>query len=67
MSVWVEQVFRSAIARKGGVVRRKLKSIDKYASRDEFLEACAERGYHVIQHRDQWLVFCDRGNVQIIR
>lgn len=63
---WIEQVFRSKMAKKGGVVRRKLSSIDTYASREAFVEAVKVRGYHIVQHGDQWLVFCDSAHVAIV-
>jgi hypothetical protein len=32
MSAWIDQIFNSQIARRGGVVRRKISSVRKYAS-----------------------------------
>jgi len=66
MNAWVRQIFQSHIAKRGGVVRRKITSIDKFASRAEVKPECTTRGYHIVQHGDQWLVFCDKGSVKII-
>ena len=66
MSAWIEQVFASEMARRGRVVRRRLSSIDRYASRQALKEECKRRGYHIVAHRDQWLVFCDKGRVRIV-
>ena len=66
MSAWVRQRFESQIAKRGGVVRRKITSIDKFASRAEVKAECAKRGYHIVQHGDQWLVFCDKASAKII-
>ena len=66
MSAWTDQIFESQIAKRGGVVRRKLSSIDKFASRDELRNECAIRGFHVIEHGDQWLIFCDKAQVKIV-
>lgn len=66
MSAWVQQIFQSQIAKRGGVARRKVSSIDKYASRAEVKRECRRRGYHIVQHGDQWLIFCDKASVTIV-
>jgi hypothetical protein len=66
MSTWVDQIFESQIAQRGGVARRKLSSIDKFASRKEVKDECKARGYHIIQHGDQWLIFCDNAMVKLV-
>jgi hypothetical protein len=66
MSAWIEQVFASQMARRGRVVRRRLSSIDRYTSRKTLRAECKRRGYHIVAHRDQWLIFCDRARVRIV-
>jgi hypothetical protein len=66
MNAWVKQIFQSQIAKRGGVVRRKVTSIDQFASRDEVKQECAKRGYHIVEHGDQWLIFCDKASVKIV-
>jgi hypothetical protein len=67
MSAWVKQIFQSQIAKRGGVVRRKVTSIDKFASQAELSAECHKRGYHIVEHGDQWLIFCDKASVKIIQ
>ena len=55
---WVTQIFEAQIARRGGVARRKMSSIYRYASLDAVKRAAKNRGYHIVQHGDQWLIFC---------
>ncbi|MEQ9491584.1 MAG: N-(5'-phosphoribosyl)anthranilate isomerase [Alphaproteobacteria bacterium] len=66
MSKWIDQIFESQIAKRGGVVRRKMSSIQRYTSLDEVKKEAERRGYHIIQHGDQWLIFCDTASVSII-
>lgn len=66
MNAWVKQIFESQIAKRGGVVRRKVTSIDKESSRDEVKKECRKRGYHIVEHGDQWLIFCDTASVKLI-
>ena len=66
MKKWVKQIFDSQIAKRGGIVRRKIKSIDKQSSRQELTAECGKLGYHIIEHGDQWLIFCDKAKVSLI-
>lgn len=66
MSAWVDQVFRSKIAQRGGVVRRKISSIDKFASRAMVESECRRRGFHIVEHGDQWLIFCEKAAIRIV-
>ena len=63
---WVTQIFESQIAQRGGLARRKMSSIIQYASLDAVRQAAEERGYHIVQHGDQWVIFCDDAEVRII-
>ena len=63
---WIAQAFASKIAKRGGVIRRKVSSIERFASQHAFLAECKRRGYHVVAHGDQWLVFCDKAIVNIV-
>jgi hypothetical protein len=66
MNAWVNQIFKSQIAKRGGVVRRKVTSIDKESSREEVKAEVRRRGCHIVEHGDQWLIFCDKASVKII-
>jgi hypothetical protein len=66
VSAWIDQIFASKMARRGRVVRRKLSSIDRYASREALKRECKRRGFHIVAHRGQWLIFCDKGDVRLV-
>jgi len=70
MSTWVDQVFQSQIAKRDGVVRRKVSSTNNYASQSAVKPKAKTKaknlGYHIVQHGDQWLIFCDKASVKII-
>jgi hypothetical protein len=67
MSAWIAQIFESKIAKSGGVVRRRLSSIDQFASRTQLQQECKKRGYHIVEHGNQWLIFCDKAMVKIVQ
>jgi hypothetical protein len=56
---WVQQVFNTKTAMEGGVCRRKLSSIDKFASRPWIFDEATKRGFDVIHVGEQW-VFINR-------
>lgn len=64
---WVKQIFKAKIARKGGLVRRKKSSIQRHASIDEVRLECELKGHHIVENGDQWVIFCNKGNVRIIQ
>jgi hypothetical protein len=64
---WVRKIFESKIAKRGGMARRSIKSIAKCASLDKVKRACTRRRYHIVEHGDQWIIFCDHAHVKIIR
>jgi hypothetical protein len=57
---WIQKIFDTKTAKEGGVARRKLSSIDKFASRAWVFDEATKRGFSVIQVREQW-VFIDPG------
>src|SRR6266478_4637450 len=59
---WIERIFESQTAKRGGVVRRKASTIDKYASRVELLNEVMRRGFHILEVADQWLIFCNENS-----
>ena len=57
-------LFGSQAARSGGIVRRKVRDIDRYVGRDQFLDEMKRRGFPVVENAGQFVVFC---NVEPIR
>lgn len=57
---WVSHLFSSQAAREGGVIRRKLRDIERYVGRDEFLHEMRRRGFSVVENAGQFVIFCNR-------
>lgn len=66
-SKWISQIFTSKIAQRGGHVRRKILSIEKYASKVELLAEVKKRGFHIVETGDQWIIICNKGRIEIIQ
>ena len=50
VSAWVRRVSRSQIAKCGGVVRRKITSIDKFASWVDVKAECTKHGHDILRN-----------------
>ena len=62
---WIKQWLDAKITKKQGLVRRKKSDVDKYASFDDLLEEVTNRGWHLIETGNQYVVLCNRGAITI--
>lgn len=63
---WVDDIFRAGQANAGGVVRRSIESVERYASIDEVMVAARDRGFHVISTGDQLVILCHPGEMSVL-
>ena len=64
-SAWVNQIFSAQQAQSGGVVRRNISDVERYASLDEVVEEAVARGFHVVETGDQLVILCHTGALHI--
>jgi hypothetical protein len=57
---WISHLFSSLAAREGGVIRRKIRDIDRYVGREAFLAEMRRRGFAVVENAGQFVIFCNR-------
>lgn len=57
---WIAHLFSSQAAREGGVIRRKLRDIERYVGREAFLAEMRRRGFPVVENAGQFVIFCNR-------
>ncbi len=57
---WISHLFSSQAAREGGVIRRKLRDVERFVGRDPFLAEMQRRGFPVIENAGQLVIFCNR-------
>lgn len=62
---WIDQMFDADIVQKEGIVRRQKSDVHRLASFDLLLEQVKERGFHLIETGDQFVVLCHKGALQI--
>jgi hypothetical protein len=61
---WLVHLFSSQAAREGGVIRRKVRDIDRYVGRDAFLQEMRRRGFPVVENAGQFVIFCNQENIR---
>jgi hypothetical protein len=66
MSAWVDRIFESDTAHRGSVVRRSRRTVERYSTPEELEREVRRRGFHMVLHRDQYVIFCDAASIQII-
>lgn len=63
---WLDQMFATKAARRGAVVRRSQAWVDREVGRSRFENEVRNRGYHLIQTADQFIVVCHAGPIRIL-
>jgi len=63
---WLQQIFDTRAARIGGVVRRKVRDVERIVGRDAFVAEVSRRGFHVVENSGQFVIFCNNAPVHII-
>lgn len=56
---WFRHLFHSQAARDGGVVRRKVRDMERFVGRDAFRAEVERRGFTAIENAGQVIVFCN--------
>ena len=63
---WIVQLFSARAAAEGGIVRRRIRDVDRLIGRDRFLAEVRRRGCRVARNADQYIVFCNRDPVVLL-
>jgi len=63
---WITHVFSSKAAREGGVVRRKVRDIERYVGLQVFLAELERRGFNAVENAGQLVIFCNQEPVQVM-
>lgn len=58
---FINHIFEAKAAKNGGIVRRKIANVEKFASIQYLIQEVKERGFHLIEIEDQFVIFCNNG------
>ena len=64
---WIKQVFASVEARKGGVVKRQIRDVERLAGREAFLREVERRGFQAVQNGRHIVIFCNDQPIRRVR
>ena len=65
--IWLEQLLSSGEARKGGVVKRQIRDVERLVGRDAFLAEVERRGFQVVQNNLHFVIFCNLMPIRRVR
>ncbi len=57
--IWLHQIFSSGEARKGGVVKRRIRDVERLVGRDAFAREVARRGFQAVENQRHFVIFCN--------
>jgi len=63
---WIDQIFKSKQAHIGGIVRRSVMSVKRFATVKKLRNAVASRGFHMVRNGDQFVIFCNTQGLKIV-
>jgi len=64
-NTWIKQAFQANAVRKGAVIRRSKKSVQKIVNRFDLLQEVKSRGFHLIETGGQYVILCNSGSVTL--
>ena len=64
---WLEQVFSSQEALKGGVVKRQARDVERLAGRAAFLSEVERRGFQAVRNGRHYVIFCNDLPIRRVR
>ncbi len=56
---WLHGVFSAQEVRKGGILKRQIRDIERLCGRDAFLDEARRRGFQVLRNGRHFVVFCN--------
>ena len=56
---WFRHLFDAKAAKDGGVVRRKVRDMERMVGRDTFEREIARRGFTAVENAGQVVIFCN--------
>lgn len=64
---WLDQIFASQEAQRGGVVKRKVRDVERLVGRDALVQAAARRGFQVVENHHHFVIFCNGQPIRRVR
>ncbi|ARU02617.1 hypothetical protein [Yoonia vestfoldensis] len=62
---WCARIFDAKSARRGGIVRRAVRDVDREIGRAAFVAEVTRRGFQLIECGGQYIVICNAGQLVV--
>ena len=63
---WLDEVFSAKSVRRGGIVRRAVRDVEREVGRALFVTEVRRRGFHLLECGGQFIVICNSGQMQVL-
>lgn len=64
---WLRQLFIAQAAADGGIVRRKVRDVERIVGRERFVAELRRRGFRAVENAGQFVIFCNCEPVTLVR
>ena len=65
--IWLAQVFSCAEARRGGVVKRQVRDVERLVGRAAFMAELDRRGFQAVENGRHFVIFCNSLPIRRLR
>lgn len=65
--LWLDQLFSSNEANRGGVVKRQIRDVERLVGRKAFVAAVEKRGFQAVENGNHFVVFCNEYPIRRVR
>ncbi len=63
---WIAHVFSARVSERGGMVRRKIRDVEREIGRERLELEVRRRGWHMIETNRDIIILCDTSPFRII-
>ena len=63
---WLDQIFRAKAAMRGGVLRRKVRDVEREIGRDALELEVRRRGFHLLECGDDFVIICSAAPIRVL-
>lgn len=64
---WMQQIYDSREAARGGVVKRQIRDVERFVGRDAFVADVARRGFQAVENGRHYVIFCNAQPIRRLR
>lgn len=63
---WLAEIFAAKAAKRGGIVRRAVRDVEREIGRDALVAEVKRRRFHLVENGGQFIIICNDGGLRVI-